>query len=45
MESQKEIACVIVTYNRLELLKKLLKSIHNQSIIIDSIIVVNNGST
>lgn len=40
-----KIAAVIVTFNRLELLQKTIKSIREQSVPVDSIIVVNNGST
>lgn len=40
-----KIAAVIVTYNRLALIKKVLKSFAKQSRIPDYIIVVNNAST
>lgn len=40
-----QVAAVLVTYNRLELLKKVLFSLKNQTKFIDKIIVINNGST
>lgn len=40
-----KIAAVVVTYNRLELLKKCIQSIRNQTHKLDEIIVVNNSST
>ncbi|RYY05903.1 MAG: glycosyltransferase [Sphingobacteriaceae bacterium] len=40
-----KITAVIVTYNRLELLKNCLESVKNQSRKPDEIIVINNGST
>jgi rhamnopyranosyl-N-acetylglucosaminyl-diphospho-decaprenol beta-1,3/1,4-galactofuranosyltransferase len=40
-----KIACVVVTYNRLEMLKKCIESLDNQSNSNFDIIVVNNGST
>ena len=40
-----KIAAVVVTYNRLELLKKCLQSIKSQTHKVDEIIVVNNSST
>lgn len=39
------IAAVIVTFNRLELLKKCIDAVRNQTRKVDEIIVVNNGST
>jgi GT2 family glycosyltransferase len=39
------VAAVIVTYNRLELLKQCVGSLHNQTKKLDKIIVVNNSST
>ena len=39
------VTAVVVTYNRLELLKKVIKSLENQTHSIDKIIVVDNGST
>lgn len=39
------IAAVIVTHNRLELLKKCIDSLRNQTRKLDEIIVVNNSST
>jgi GT2 family glycosyltransferase len=39
------IATVIVTYNRNKLLKKCIKAIQNQTVQINSIYVINNGST
>lgn len=40
-----KIAVVVVTYNRLELLKKVINAIRLQSRKLDAIIVVNNSST
>jgi rhamnopyranosyl-N-acetylglucosaminyl-diphospho-decaprenol beta-1,3/1,4-galactofuranosyltransferase len=40
-----QIAAVIVTYNRLNLLKKCIESLHAQTVMPDKIIVINNGST
>jgi len=40
-----KIAAVVVTYNRLELLKQCIDSIKNQTRKPDEIIVVNNSST
>ncbi|MCX6152290.1 MAG: glycosyltransferase family 2 protein [Ignavibacteriales bacterium] len=40
-----KIAAVIVTYNRLELLKQCLDSINKQTRKLDEIIVINNSST
>lgn len=39
------ICCVIVTFNRLELLKECIESVKSQSRGLDKIIIVNNGST
>lgn len=39
------VACVIVTYNRLELLKMAIMSLRKQSYVDNNIIIVNNGST
>lgn len=39
------IRCVIITYNRFELLKNVVNAVRNQSRKLDEIIVVNNGST
>lgn len=39
------ITCVIVTYNRKQLLSKALQSINNQTLIPDNVIVVDNAST
>lgn len=39
------IVAVVVTYNRLELLKRVVEALHTQTIHIDKIIIVNNGST
>lgn len=41
----KNLAVVIVTYNRLELLSQCLDKLYEQTYTIDSIIVVNNAST
>ena len=40
-----DVACIVVTFNRLPLLKKCLNSIRNQTNKDFDIIVVNNGST
>lgn len=40
-----KIAAVVVTYNRLNLLKECIESLRMQTRELDSIIVVNNGST
>ncbi|UKT63875.1 glycosyltransferase family 2 protein [Pedobacter mucosus] len=40
-----KIIAVIVTYNRLDLLKKCINAVHAQSQLPDEIIVINNGST
>jgi GT2 family glycosyltransferase len=40
-----EVAAVLVTFNRLELLKKVLNSLRIQTKKIDKIIIINNGST
>jgi GT2 family glycosyltransferase len=42
---EKTVAVVLITYNRLELLKEVLAGIKAQTYPLDSIIVVNNGST
>ena len=39
-----KIAAVVVTYNRLELLKKCIQSLRDQTRRLDEIIVVNNKS-
>lgn len=41
---EKIIACV-VTYNRLELLKKVVSGLRNQTFKIDEIVIINNNST
>lgn len=41
----KKIACVVVTYNRLQLLKRCIESIKKQSFEDFDIFVINNGST
>lgn len=40
-----KIAAVVVTYNRLDLLKECIQSLRNQTRELDEIIVVNNSST
>ena len=40
-----KIATVVVTYNRLELLKDCIESLRNQTRKIDEIFVINNSST
>ena len=39
------IAAVVVTYNRLELLKRVITALKSQTVPVDKIIVVNNGAT
>lgn len=39
------LAAVVITYNRMNFLKEVIKSLRNQTKKIDKIIVVNNGST
>lgn len=41
----KKVACIIITHNRLTLLKECIESIRNQDFTDYDIIVVNNGST
>lgn len=41
----KEIAAIVVTYNRINLLKEVINSLHSQTYKEFDIIVVNNGST
>lgn len=43
--TQKNLAIVVVTYNRLKLLKQCLQKLEKQTYAIDSLIVVNNAST
>ncbi len=40
-----KITAVVVTYNRFDLLKQAIKSLRSQTRPLDSIIVINNGST
>ncbi len=40
-----KIAAVVVTFNRLSLLKECIQSLQNQTRILDEIIIVNNSST
>ena len=40
-----KISVVIVTFNRIECLKRVLDSVRNQTVKVDPVIVVNNGST
>lgn len=44
-KSKKKLAVVIVTYNRLELLKKCIDAIEQQSFLPETIYIVNNAST
>ena len=39
------IVAVVVTYNRLELLKRVITALKSQTIPVDKIIVINNGAT
>ena len=41
----RNIAAVVVTFNRLELLKEVVKGLREQTVSADKIIVVNNGSS
>ena len=43
--NKQTVAAVVVTYNRLELLKQCIQSLRNQTRKLDEIIVVNNNST
>jgi GT2 family glycosyltransferase len=43
--AQKKVGIVVVTYNRLELLKEVIASIRQQTFTDSDIVVVNNGST
>lgn len=43
--NSKKVACVVVTYNRLNLLKRCVESLRSQTIKDFTTIVVNNGST
>jgi len=45
LENKQTVAAVVVTYNRLELLKKCIQSLRDQTRKLDEIIVVNNSST
>jgi GT2 family glycosyltransferase len=45
MNDNTSVCAVIVTYNRLELLKKTIESLRSQSRRADKILVINNGST
>ena len=39
------IVAVVVTYNRLELLKRVISALKSQTVPVDKIIVINNGAT
>ena len=45
IQSTRKIAVIVVTYNRLDLLKKCIDALRNQTLKDFDIIVVNNGST
>lgn len=45
MNSSIKIAAIVVTYNRITLLKKCINALRNQTQKLDSIIVINNNST
>lgn len=45
METNKQIAAVVVTFNRLTYLKKCIASLKNQTHKLDAIFVINNDST
>lgn len=40
-----KIAAVVVTYNRLDLMKKCVNALRKQSRILNTIFVINNNST
>ncbi len=40
-----KIAAVVVTFNRLELLKQCVQSLRNQTLKLDEILIINNSST
>ncbi|HOV93141.1 MAG TPA: glycosyltransferase family 2 protein [Candidatus Kapabacteria bacterium] len=44
MNDKNNVIAVVVTYNRLELLKKVIEALRNQTYKLDSIIVINNSS-
>ncbi|HCM6242996.1 TPA: glycosyltransferase family 2 protein [Klebsiella pneumoniae] len=44
-KSNNRVAAVLVTYNRVELLQRAIKSLLEQSVAVDYIVVVNNNST
>ncbi|MFV5772571.1 glycosyltransferase, partial [Pediococcus acidilactici] len=37
--------CIIVTYNKVNLLKECLAAVNNQSVKIDKIFIIDNAST
>lgn len=45
MNLHKKIIAVVVTYNRRELLQRVVESLRKQSVTVSEIIIVNNGST
>ncbi|GIV40180.1 MAG: rhamnosyltransferase [Thermonema sp.] len=45
MKKNKKVIAVVVTYNRLELLKQCIEALRKQSHPLEGILVVNNGST
>lgn len=45
MEKKAQVVAVVVTYNRLSLLQRVVVSLRNQSYKLDKILIVNNGST
>ncbi|HRS02335.1 MAG TPA: glycosyltransferase family 2 protein [Bacteroidota bacterium] len=45
MSDKNNVIAVVVTYNRLELLQKVIDALRNQTYKIDSIVVINNSST
>ena len=45
MNDNNNIIAVVVTHNRLELLKKVIDNLKNQTYKIDAIVVINNAST
>ena len=45
MAKEKRVSCIIVTYNRIDYLLKLIDALINQTYAIENIIIVNNKST
>lgn len=41
----KRVGCIIVTFNKLELLKECINAVLNQTVKVDKIFIVDNAST